>query len=242
MKSQSVPNPAVGRLSLYLRELEQLADKGVQKVSSLQLARELHVTAAQVRKDLGYFGQFGRPGLGYRVAPLIDELRHIFGTDKTWKVVVIGVGALGRALLRYKGFRKKGFELVAAFDVSTRKVGKPTAEQARAFEASLTMFDEVVSSAKPGVLASELVVIADKVARNAGFELWGRFLGHGVGIDVHERPDMGIEELTLAENMTLAIEPRIEVGDYLVGHEDVVLVTPDGGESLNQFPKQPLEL
>jgi Xaa-Pro aminopeptidase len=124
----------------------------------------------------------------------------------------------------------------------TRMVGKPTAEQARAFEASLTMFEEVVSSAKPGVLASELVVVADKAARDAGFELWGRFLGHGVGIDVHERPDMGIEELPLAENMTLAIEPRIEVGDYLVGHEDVVLVTPDGGESLNQFPKQPLEL
>jgi len=124
VKSQSVPNPAVGRLSLYLRELEQLAGKGIQKVSSLQLAGALHVTAAQVRKDLGYFGQFGRPGLGYRVAPLIDELRRILGTDKTWKVVVIGVGALGRALLRYKGFRKKGFELVAAFDVSTDKVGK----------------------------------------------------------------------------------------------------------------------
>ena len=73
-------------------------------------------------------------------------------------------------------------------------------------------------------------------------KLWGRFLGHGVGIDVHERPDMGIEELPLAENMTLAIEPRIQIGDYLVGHEDVVLVTPDGGESLNQFPKQPLEI
>jgi Xaa-Pro aminopeptidase len=124
----------------------------------------------------------------------------------------------------------------------TRIVGSATPAQTRAYEASLTIFDQVVAGAKPGVPASQLVQHACNVAREQGFELWARFLGHGVGIDVHERPDMGVEETALAENMTLAIEPRIEVGGYLVGHEDVVLVTAGGGESLNQFPKTPFEL
>ncbi|MDY6914506.1 MAG: redox-sensing transcriptional repressor Rex [Planctomycetota bacterium] len=124
MKNHSVPNPAVRRLSLYLRQLEQLAAEGVTKVSSRQFADALQVTSAKVRKDLAYFGQFGRPGVGYRVAPLIKQLRRILGTDKVWNVIVVGAGDLGRALLRYKGFENKGFQVVAAFDVSAAKVGK----------------------------------------------------------------------------------------------------------------------
>jgi len=124
VKTNSVPNPVVKRLSLYLRRLERLAGEGVEKVSSSQLAKSLYITGAQVRKDLAYFGQFGRPGVGYEVATLIDELRRILGTDRTWNVIVVGAGDLGRALLRYKGFRKKGFNLVAAFDISAAKVGR----------------------------------------------------------------------------------------------------------------------
>ncbi len=124
MKSQTPPSPAVQRLSLYLRQLEDMAGLGIQKTSSRQLAEALKLDSAQVRKDFAYFGQFGRPGVGYRVEPLIEALRRILGTDRTWKVVVIGAGDLGRALLRYKGFLSKGFELVAAFDISSTKVGK----------------------------------------------------------------------------------------------------------------------
>jgi len=123
----------------------------------------------------------------------------------------------------------------------TRILGTPSEPQARAYEASLAVFDEVVKSAKPGMLASELVDLAASVAEGQGFELWARFLGHGVGIDVHERPDMGVEETPLAANMTLAIEPRVVLGEQVIGHEDVVLVTPTGGESLNSFPKGPFE-
>lgn len=123
MKNQSIPSPVAWRLSLYLRQLESLDEQGVEKISSRNLAESLQVTDAQVRKDLAYFGQFGRPGVGYRVAPLIEQIRHILGTDRIWKVVVVGAGDLGRALLRYRGFRQKGFELVAAFDVSDATVG-----------------------------------------------------------------------------------------------------------------------
>ena len=124
MKDRTIPTPTAQRLSLYLRQLEQLAKQDTRKVSSKDLAERLHVTAAQVRKDLAHFGQFGRPGVGYSVGPLIDHLRRILGTDRTWRVVVVGIGDLGRALLRYRGFHSRGFDLAGAFDTSPSKIGK----------------------------------------------------------------------------------------------------------------------
>ncbi len=124
MKHPPAPGPVVRRLSLYLRQAEHFDGRGTEKVSSRRLAESLHVSAAQVRKDLAHFGQFGRPGVGYRVRPLIDELRRILGTDKMWNVVLVGAGNLGRALLRYRGFPRRGFRFVAAFDVSPGKAGK----------------------------------------------------------------------------------------------------------------------
>jgi len=120
----AAPAPAVKRLSLYLRQLEALAERGVEKISSRQLADALHLAGAQVRKDLAYFGQFGRPGVGYRVDPLIEALRVILGTNRIWNVIVVGAGDLGRALLRYRGFHRRGFQVVAAFDVAQSKVNK----------------------------------------------------------------------------------------------------------------------
>ncbi len=124
MEWHEIPAPAVQRLSLYLRGLHELAKDGVKKVSSRFLGKMLNITAAQVRKDLAYFGQFGHPGVGYRVEPLMGELRHILGTDQTRPVVVVGAGNLGRALLRHKEFRARGFKLVGAFDVAPNKIGR----------------------------------------------------------------------------------------------------------------------
>lgn len=124
MKLNSIPVAAVRRLSLYLRQLEAFQQAGTITVSSRQLGDTLAITDAQVRKDLAYFGQFGHPGLGYKVDDLITRIRHILGTDKTWNVVVIGAGNLGRALLQYRGFGKKGFHVVAAFDSNSAKVGQ----------------------------------------------------------------------------------------------------------------------
>src|SRR3954471_8216847 len=108
-RSDLVPNPAVRRLSLYLRQLEAFKKKDRRTISSKQLGESLNLTDAQVRKDLAYFGQFGHPGIGYRVEDLINQVKKILGTDKTWNVVLIGAGNLGRALMSYKGFEKKGF-------------------------------------------------------------------------------------------------------------------------------------
>jgi redox-sensing transcriptional repressor len=92
-------------------------------ISSSQLGKVLGVTDAQVRKDLAYFGHFGHPGIGYRCDELIAEIRRILGTDRQWTVTLVGVGNMGRALLRYKGFGAGGFRIVAAFDLDPRVVG-----------------------------------------------------------------------------------------------------------------------
>jgi redox-sensing transcriptional repressor len=120
---QTVPKVVVSRLSLYLRELQHLVRDGRATISSSQLGQLLGFTDAQVRKDLAYFGHFGHPGIGYRCDELITEIRRILGTDREWIVTMVGVGNLGRALLRYKGFAAQGFRIVAAFDADTRLVG-----------------------------------------------------------------------------------------------------------------------
>jgi redox-sensing transcriptional repressor len=127
-RPELIPDPAVRRLSLYLRQLEVLQRKVVDTVSSKQLGESLGLTDAQVRKDLAYCGQFGHPGIGYRVDELIGQVRRILGTDKTWNVMLIGAGNLGRALSAYRGFDAKGFRLVAVFDTDPTKVGHKQGE------------------------------------------------------------------------------------------------------------------
>jgi redox-sensing transcriptional repressor len=123
-RNELIPNPAVRRMSLYLRQLEGFARKGRRTISSKQLGESLRMTDVQVRKDLAYFGQFGHPGIGYRVDDLIARVRHILGTDKTWDVALVGAGNLGRALLAYKGFEMKGFRVAVVFDNDPTMIGR----------------------------------------------------------------------------------------------------------------------
>lgn len=114
----------VGRLSLYLRRLEGLSREGVTKVSSGQLGESLGVTDAQVRKDLAALGNLGHPGIGYATQELIAAIRRALGIDREWNVVLVGVGNLARALLRYRGFQQRGFRVVALFDADKALVGQ----------------------------------------------------------------------------------------------------------------------
>jgi len=122
-RPENVPLPAVRRLCLYLRQLEIIHAADSQTVSSKQLGAVLGISDAQIRKDLAHFGQFGHPGVGYRVPEMVARLREILGTDRTANVLLIGAGNLGRALLSYKGFAKRGFEIVAVFDSHPALIG-----------------------------------------------------------------------------------------------------------------------
>lgn len=120
----TVPKVVVSRLSLYLRELQRLVAAGQQTISSGQLGTLLGFSDAQVRKDLGFFGQFGYPGVGYRCDELIRAMRDILGTNHSWTVAMIGAGNLGQALLGYRGFGRQNFVIAAAFDADPAKVGQ----------------------------------------------------------------------------------------------------------------------
>ncbi len=120
---ENIPTPAVRRMSLYLRQLQILGASDHRMVSSRQLGEALGISDAQVRKDLAYFGQFGHPGVGYRVTELILRVRRILGTDRKSNVLLVGVGNLGRALMSFRGFTKRGFEVVAVFDEDPDKIG-----------------------------------------------------------------------------------------------------------------------
>ncbi|MCY4651689.1 MAG: redox-sensing transcriptional repressor Rex [Dehalococcoidia bacterium] len=128
MQSGEVPEVVVLRLPLYIRALLQLQREGVGVVSSHQIGERLHMTPAQIRKDLSYFGKFGKQGRGYCLQVLLDELRDILGLTEDWRACLVGVGRLGRAIINYTGFAPEGFTIVAAFDSSEEQVGGSVGE------------------------------------------------------------------------------------------------------------------
>jgi len=122
--TEPVSELTTNRLSVYLRSLNELESAGVKTISSQALAEQFHLNAAQIRKDLAYFGEFGVRGVGYYVRDLKRHLRQILGLDRKLRVAIVGAGNLGLALADYPGFRQEGFEIAALFDNQTAKVGQ----------------------------------------------------------------------------------------------------------------------
>ena len=122
--SQSnIPVATVTRMALYLRELQLMHRSGLQRVQSGTIAKRLGLNDSQVRRDLACFGHFGQRGVGYSIPSLTKAIQSILGTDRSWNVVLIGSGNLGRALSGYKGFSQLGFRLVGVFDIAQELIG-----------------------------------------------------------------------------------------------------------------------
>jgi redox-sensing transcriptional repressor len=121
--TEDVPEVVVLRLPQYVRALGELLRRKVTVVSSQQLGIQLQMTPAQIRKDLSYFGRFGKQGRGYPVNYLMGELRHVLGLERKWNSCLVGVGRLGMAIINYPGFTPEGFNIVAAFDTAPSEVG-----------------------------------------------------------------------------------------------------------------------
>jgi redox-sensing transcriptional repressor len=119
-----IPEVVIDRLPLYARALAGLEHQGREVVSSQELGTLLGVTPAQIRKDLSYFGRFGKQGRGYNVRKLLDELRTILGLNRQWQMVLVGIGRLGHAILGYQGFTPQGFRIVEAFDSNPSLIGQ----------------------------------------------------------------------------------------------------------------------
>jgi redox-sensing transcriptional repressor len=158
---KKVSESAVARLSLYLRELAELSTAGEDTVSSDELARRCQTSAAQVRKDLSFFGTFGKRGRGYSVSELTRALRRILGLERRWRVALVGAGKIGAALLAYQDFRRQGFDIVAVFDRDPAKVGNEwngcTVQADAELESTLRRDIDIVIVAVPGESAQAVV-------------------------------------------------------------------------------------
>ena len=162
-----IADSTVRRLSAYLQFLEESEDNGQTTISSDELAKRGGTTSAQVRKDLSFFGSFGKRGLGYSVPELKGRLREILGLAREWKVIVVGAGKIGAALAHYRGFRERGFIITAAYDTSPAKIGRrienvPVHDVARLEEHIARDRPDIVVLAVPGDQAQAML---DLVAR-----------------------------------------------------------------------------
>ncbi|PDO11665.1 MAG: redox-sensing transcriptional repressor Rex [Candidatus Reconcilbacillus cellulovorans] len=124
MKTERISEAVVRRLPIYLRHLEELRRNGVRTISSKELGRKLDLNPAQIRKDLAYFGEFGKKGIGYDVSYLIEKIRQILKLDRTIAVGLVGAGNLGRALCNYNAYLRDNMKIVAVFDAAPEKIGQ----------------------------------------------------------------------------------------------------------------------
>ena len=123
IEQAEIPDVVVRRLPIYARTLNYLLAEGARSVSSQELGERINVTAAQIRKDLSWFGEFGKQGIGYDVEKLLGHINRILGLTRDWPIVLVGLGYLGQAIARYEGFREKGLNIVGLFDADPAKIG-----------------------------------------------------------------------------------------------------------------------
>ncbi len=123
MNRKFVPDIVVGRLPLYLRALQRMAEEGLQVTSSQELVERLGISAAQIRKDISQFGEFGKQGTGYHIEYLVQQLKQILKVDRVWDMAVVGAGGIGSAVARYQGFANRGFRVTMIFDNVANKIG-----------------------------------------------------------------------------------------------------------------------
>ncbi len=124
MNAEKIPDIIITRLPVYLRALQRMADNGIKTTSSQEMGERVGISAAQIRKDISQFGEFGKQGTGYSIPYLVDKLREILKVDRMWDVIIVGAGDMGHALARYQGFSNRGFNVVMIFDNDKNKVGQ----------------------------------------------------------------------------------------------------------------------
>lgn len=126
--TNNIPDIVIGRLPIYLRALNRLAQEGREITSSHELGQRLGISSAQIRKDLSHFGGFGKQGTGYQIEYLREKLRQVLRVNQEWEIVLIGAGDLGSAIAHYKGFADRGFHICCVFDADPQKIGKQIGE------------------------------------------------------------------------------------------------------------------
>ena len=167
MNADKIPDIIIGRLPVYLRALQRLADKGISTTSSQELGEIVGISAAQIRKDISQFGEFGKQGTGYAISFLIEKLQDILKVDRVWEVVVVGMGDIGHALAHYQGFANRGFHVKMVFDNDPKKVGEKIGEFEVYDTASLAekIKQHKVKIAMIAVPAGDAQTVADQLVK-----------------------------------------------------------------------------
>jgi redox-sensing transcriptional repressor len=129
MTEKIIPDIVIGRLPIYLRALQRMSQEGRQTTSSQELGERLGISAAQIRKDLSQFGEFGKQGTGYNIKFLSEQLQEILNVNKVWDIALVGAGDMGRALANYNGFNHRGFNIAMIFDADPNKIGQPVGDE-----------------------------------------------------------------------------------------------------------------
>jgi redox-sensing transcriptional repressor len=192
-----IPRKAVYRLSLYYRVLERLQQNRIETVSSDALARATGVKSTQLRKDLTYFGQFGTRGLGYKVESLLSQLGSVLRTTRFQPVILVGAGNLGSALLRYDGFAKEGFEIVAAFDI------RPDASKAGRTKVPVLPTNEIKRFVPENAVKLAILAVPGMVAQEVTNEL----VEAGIQAILNFSPlILQVPDQVVVNNVNLAIE------------------------------------
>jgi len=170
MNSNKIPDIIIGRLPIYLRALQHMTDNGKLTTSSQELGEQVGISAAQIRKDISQFGEFGKQGTGYRISFLMDRLREILKINRIWDVAVIGAGDMGHALARYQGFVNRGFRIVMVFDNDPQKVGQTIGEYVVQDTANLIdkIREEGIQVAMLTVPASAAQKVTDELVQAGG--------------------------------------------------------------------------
>ncbi len=199
MEKLNIPKRSVYRLSLYLRCLQRLKDDGVETASSEVLAKAAGVKSTQLRKDLGYVGQIGKRGLGYSVDTLFEAINGIMGNASLRPVIVVGVGNLGAALLSYSGFRKEGFEIIAAFDKAPDLVRK------RASKSGVPVYDS--SGLGTYIQNHDVKMVILAVPENAAQEVADTMVVAGVEAILNFSPAViQVSKEVMVKHVNLAVE------------------------------------
>jgi len=146
---KEIPDIVVGRLPIYLRALQRMLEEGRRLTSSQELGERLGISAAQIRKDLSQFGEFGKQGTGYSIEFLADQILQILKVNRVWDMVVVGAGDIGSAIARYQGFANRGFKVTMLFDNDPQKVGQVigpfTVQDATELEESIRQAEIIIA-------------------------------------------------------------------------------------------------
>jgi len=198
MKEEKISEAVIRRLPKYYRYLNDLEQKGIERISSWKMSNDMHLNASQIRRDLNCFGGFGQQGYGYQVSKLRDEIQKILGLGKKYSVVILGAGNIGQALIKYLGFEKEGYAINALFDISKNLIGREIHGK------KIYSLDTLPEYARENHVDIGFIATPKEGAQKAADLLMQcgiKAIWNFAPVDVYVKPDVRVENVHLSDSL-----------------------------------------